>query len=54
MKRERIVYIFDLVKGIEAQVVSVSVYLYALVEAVEKIKEEWLSKLPYHLNVIDE
>ena len=29
-------------------------YLFDLVEAVEKIKEEWLSKLPYHLNVIDE
>ena len=54
MKRERIVYIFDLVKDIEAQVVSETEYLFDLVEAVEKIKEEWLSKLPYHLNVIDE
>ena len=54
MKRERIVYIFDLVKYIEAQVVSETEYLFDLVEAVEKIKEEWLSKLPYHLNVIDE
>lgn len=54
MKRERIVYIFDLVKDIEAQVVLETEYLFDLVEAVEKIKEEWLSKLPYHLNVIDE
>ena len=54
MKRERIVYIFDLVKDIEAQVVSETEYLFDLVEAVEKIKEEWLSKLPYHLNVFDE
>ena len=54
MKRERIVYIFGLVKDIEAQVVSETEYLFDLVEAVEKIKEEWLSKLPYHLNVIDE
>lgn len=54
MKEERVVEIFDLLEGIKEKAVSEVKYLFDIVETVEKVKEKWLPRLPYHLNIIDE
>lgn len=54
MEDEKLIEIFDLMKDIETQIILESKYMFDLVEDVEKIKETWSPKLPYHLNIIDE
>lgn len=54
MKEERVVEIFDLLEGMKEKAVLEIKYLFDIVEIVEKVKEKWLPRLPYHLNIIDE
>ena len=46
--------IFDLLEGMKEKAVLEIKYLFDIVEIVEKVKEKWLPRLPYHLNIIDE
>lgn len=47
--------IFDLLEGMKEKAVLEIKYLFDIVDIVEKVKEKWLPRLPYHLiNIIDE